>query len=51
MTRETKLYLNENQEFVIENYNSVRPFSSFLPAIAGIHGKPFLLMRSSNTWL
>ena len=29
-----------NNEFVIENYNSAKTFSSFLPGIAGLYGKP-----------
>ncbi len=28
------------QEFIIENYNAKKPFTSFLPGIAGLHGKP-----------
>src|SRR5690554_5006103 len=33
-------YLNEHGEFVIENYHEAKPFSSFLPAVAGVHGRP-----------
>ncbi len=33
-------YINENNEFVIEDYNQQKPFSSFLPAVSGLHGKP-----------
>lgn len=33
-------YLNEKDEFVIENYNQQKPFSSFLPAVCGLYGKP-----------
>ncbi len=33
-------YINENGEFVIEQYNRRKPFSSFLPAVAGLYGKP-----------
>jgi len=33
-------YYYKNKEFVIENYNNQRAFSSFLPGIAGLHGKP-----------
>ncbi|HHW23630.1 MAG TPA: hypothetical protein GXX26_12260 [Clostridiaceae bacterium] len=36
-------YFNNENEFVIENYNKAKPFSSFLPAIAGLHGKPLWL--------
>ncbi len=36
----TQYYLNQKKEFVIENYNNLKPFSSFLPAIAGLYGKP-----------
>lgn len=39
----TDSYISENDEFVIENYNRARPFASFLPAIAGLHGKPMWL--------
>ena len=28
-------YFDEKQRFVIENYNSSKPFASFLPGIAG----------------
>lgn len=38
--KEKKYYLNEKNEFVIEDYNRAAPFSSFLPAIAGLNGKP-----------
>ena len=27
-------YINENNEFVIEDYNQQKPFSSFLPAVS-----------------
>lgn len=30
----------ENNFFVIEDYNNFKPFASFLPAIAGLFGKP-----------
>lgn len=33
-------YINEQQEFVIEDYNQKKPFSSFLPAVSGLYGKP-----------
>lgn len=33
-------YINEKSEFVIENYNQKKPFSSFLPAVSGLYGKP-----------
>lgn len=33
-------YKYENDEFVIKNYQNVKTFSNFLPAIAGIDGKP-----------
>lgn len=39
----TGYYINENSEFVIENYNRAKPFASFLPAIAGLNGKPMWL--------
>jgi len=32
--------LKSSGEFVIENYNFAKPFSSFLPGVAGIYGKP-----------
>ena len=41
---ETKnYYIGENDEFVIEHYNRAKPFASFLPAIAGLRGKPMWL--------
>jgi hypothetical protein len=36
-------HFNDSNEFVIENYNKAKPFSSFLPAIAGLYGKPLWL--------
>jgi hypothetical protein len=33
-------FINEFNEFVIEDYNKKKPFSSFLPAVAGLYGKP-----------
>ncbi|PIQ88255.1 MAG: cellobiose phosphorylase [Candidatus Omnitrophica bacterium CG11_big_fil_rev_8_21_14_0_20_42_13] len=35
-----KYHLNKKGEFVIENYNSAKPFSSFFPGIAGESGIP-----------
>lgn len=35
----TDYYINENDEFVIEDYNQKKPFSSFLPAVSGLYGK------------
>lgn len=39
----SRYYLNDQNEFVIEDYNQAKPFSSFLPAIAGLNGKPLWL--------
>lgn len=33
-------YINDKDEFVIEDYNQKKTFSSFLPAVAGLYGKP-----------
>ncbi len=33
-------HFDERQRFVLSNYDSARPFSSFLPGIAGPHGVP-----------
>ena len=33
-------YINDDDCFVVGNYNHAKPFSSFLPAIAGLYGKP-----------
>jgi len=33
-------HLNEKGEFIIDNYNSAKPFSSFFPGMAGINGIP-----------
>jgi len=38
-----KYYLNDKNEFVIENYNSAKTFSSFFPGIAGKLGIPIWL--------
>lgn len=35
-----KYYFGEKNEFIIENYNRAKTFSSFLPGIAGIYGIP-----------
>lgn len=35
--------INQDDGFVIENYNRAKPFASFLPAIAGLNGKPMWL--------
>lgn len=43
-----KYYLNNSNEFVIENYNKVAPFSSFLPAISGLFGKIELHMGNET---
>ncbi|MFW5786689.1 MAG: hypothetical protein ACOC4G_00300 [Bacillota bacterium] len=34
------MYINEKGEFIIENFQNKRTFSSFLPGIAGIFGIP-----------
>jgi len=34
------VYAVNNDEFVIEDYNNAKAFASFLPAIAGLWGKP-----------
>ncbi len=39
MNEKTDYKIN-NDEFIIENYNNAKAFSSFLPSIAGIWGKP-----------
>ena len=33
-------YINDRDEFIIEGYNQKKPFSSFLPAVSGLYGKP-----------
>ncbi|MFA5145099.1 MAG: cellobiose phosphorylase [Candidatus Omnitrophota bacterium] len=38
--KKPKYYLNEEGEFVIENYNSSKPFANFFPGIAGKYGIP-----------
>ena len=38
--KKVKYYLNKNGEFVIENYQSAKAFSSFFPGIAGVWGIP-----------
>ncbi|MBC7959022.1 MAG: cellobiose phosphorylase [Vallitaleaceae bacterium] len=40
MKKQPNYALDSKGEFVIENYNAAKPFSSFLPAIAGLYGKP-----------
>ena len=38
--KKPKYYLNEQGEFVIENYNHAKPFANFFPGIAGKYGIP-----------
>ncbi|MFH0732769.1 MAG: hypothetical protein V2A72_07615 [Candidatus Omnitrophota bacterium] len=38
--KKEKYYINDNGEFVIENFNLAKPFASFFPGIAGVWGKP-----------
>jgi hypothetical protein len=40
LKRNSGYYINKNREFVIENYNQAITFSSFLPAVSGLYGKP-----------
>ncbi|MDP8292926.1 MAG: hypothetical protein P9M04_03850, partial [Candidatus Orphnella occulta] len=40
MKKNPAYYLNKDGEFVIDNYNLAKPFSSFFPGIAGIWGVP-----------
>lgn len=40
MNKNVKYYMNSNFEFVIEDYNNAKTFSSFLPSVAGEFGKP-----------
>lgn len=37
---EKKYYIDQNDAFVIEDYNRQKTFASFLPAVAGLYGKP-----------
>lgn len=38
--KKPRYYLNQEGEFVIENYNFSKPFASFFPGIAGKYGIP-----------
>jgi hypothetical protein len=38
----------KDDSFVIRNYNQARPFSSFLPGIAGPHGKPMWVFYANR---
>jgi hypothetical protein len=38
----------KNDAFVIENYNQARPFSSFLPGISGLFGKPMWVFYTNR---
>jgi hypothetical protein len=38
--KKVKYYLNQDSEFVIENYNFAKPFANFFPGIAGKYGIP-----------
>jgi len=39
-SKKVKYYLNDQGEFVIENYNHAKPFANFFPGIAGKYGIP-----------
>lgn len=41
-------YISENNEFVIENYNTAPAFSSFFPGIAGIFGCPMWVFYANR---
>src|SRR6059058_2928699 len=41
-------YRLERDTFIIENYNQARPFSSFLPGIAGECGKPMWVFYTNR---
>src|SRR3989338_1454968 len=43
-----KYYISDNNEFVIENYNSAPTFSSFFPGIAGIYGCPMWVFYANR---
>ena len=48
---EPKYKIGQNNEFIIENYNLAKAFSSFLPGIAGVNGIPmwtFYVNRSQG---
>jgi hypothetical protein len=38
----------QGDAFVIENYNDARPFSSFLPGISGVYGKPMWVFYTNR---
>ena len=38
--QEIKYYIDDDKRFIIENYNWSKPFSNFLPGIAGKWGIP-----------
>ncbi|MFC1807067.1 cellobiose phosphorylase [Candidatus Omnitrophota bacterium] len=40
MNRQVKYHINKNGDFIIDNYNLAKPFSSFFPGIAGVWGVP-----------
>lgn len=40
LKRKPIYYIGRDGEFVIENYNQAKTFSSFLPAVSGLYGKP-----------
>jgi len=43
-----KYHLNQNGEFIIENYNQAKTFSSFFPGIAGLFGIPMWLFYTNR---
>ena len=48
MSTQNPKYSTQGDSFVIENYNSATPFSSFFPALAGENGKPLWLFYANR---
>jgi hypothetical protein len=46
--KKPKYYISQQNEFVIENYNSAPTFSSFFPGIAGIFGCPMWVFYANR---
>lgn len=46
--KKVKYYLNEQNEFVIDNYHNAEPFANFFPGVAGLWGRPIWVFYANR---
>jgi hypothetical protein len=46
--KKAKYYLNEQNEFVIDNYHNAEPFANFFPGVAGLWGRPIWVFYANR---